>query len=449
MSEFIHLIDGAMHRLGLSGHTGPIIVALSGGADSVALLSALSALGYRCVAAHCDFHLRGDESERDRRHAEATAKALGADYEEIHFDVNEYRRVHRVSMEMACRELRYDWFRRLSDRCGGAPVAVAHHSDDNAETMFLNLFRGTGISGLTGMRQRNGIIIRPMLDATRAQIESYLDDAGIGYVVDSSNLENDVKRNRIRNVIMPEICRQFPDAKSGISATMDNLERTDALYRELLHGHAADFLLDGERAIDLKALVAEIGEASTMLYEMIRDKGFNYTQAANIISAHHSGTSSGRVFHADGWRAVLDRGILHLREAECDDGAQTSYRLDLTCDGIQPPGIEVSRIGRDELKFDRTGLTLFLDAEVLEGEPEFEVRRWREGDRMAPFGMKGTRLLSDIFSDAKLSVDDKRKVWLLTRNGLILWAVGMRTSRHFAVTDHTASIIRLRYSPVR
>lgn len=444
MSEFMRIINTAMLRLGLSPDNAPVIVALSGGADSVALLAALSELGYRCIAAHCDFHLRGEESERDRRHAQTIAAMLDADYEEVHFDVDEYRRMHGVSVEMACRDLRYEWFHKLSGRHGGIPVAVAHHHDDNVETMFLNLLRGTGISGLTGMMPRNGIIIRPMLDTTRSQIEDYLSSKGIGYVVDSSNLLNDVKRNRLRNLILPLVRKQFPDSDRGFSSTMDNLSRTDSLYRELISGRSSRYVSADGCRIDIARLSAETREAPTMLYELIRGRGFNYTQSANIISALSGDTPSGRSFHASGWTAILDRGSLLLSP---DDSRDTDARFTVSLHdtSLQAPGIRVSHIENKALQFDRTGMTVFLDSSVLEGEPCFEVRHWREGDRLAPFGMKGTRLVSDIFSDAKLSVHDKQNVWILTRNGLILWVIGLRASRHFAVTDHSAAVIRITF----
>lgn len=447
-SKFVDTINTALRDLGITQKSGPVIVALSGGADSVALLSALTRLGYRCVAAHCDFHLRGDESERDRRHAEAIAEKSGAEYEETHFDVEEYKRTHHVSTEMACRELRYEWFGRLSEKHGGIPVAVAHHHDDNVETMFLNLLRGTGIGGLTGMKPRNGIIVRPMLRLTRAQIEEYLRSEGIGFMVDSTNLINDVKRNRLRNIILPELHRQFPDCGKALSTTMDNLGRTESLYRELTEKAAKQFLSDDGMQVDLKRLTSEVGESATMLYEIIRRHGFNYTQASDIIKAYRGDTPSGRLFMADGWQAALNRGTLLLTPADraADDG-DTCFDIDLSREGIYAPGIEVSIVGRDELVFDRTGLRIYLDGEVLKGSPLFQIRHWKEGDRIEPFGMKGSRLVSDIFSDAKLTIAEKRQKWILTRNGRPIWVVGMRASRHFPVSTESSTVIALKFQP--
>ncbi len=444
MSKFLSIISGAMHRLGLCPDSGRIIVALSGGADSVALLSALCGLGYKCVAAHCDFHLRGDESERDRQHAKAIAESSGADYEEIHFDVEAYRQEHQISVEMACRDLRYEWFHKLSERYGNIPVAVAHHHNDNVETLFLNLFRGTGISGLTGMRPRNGIIIRPMLDTTRAQAEEYLRDRGIRFIIDSSNLVNDVKRNRIRNIVIPAIMEQFADADKGLTSTMDNLRRTADLYRDLLEERVARYISPDGMDINVRLLAEENRESPTLLYEILRDKGFNYTQTANIIAALSGDTASGRIFTAPGWRGLLDRGTLHLSKLLAVSEEDLYMQIDLSSDGPCAPGLEVSHISREELTFDRSGQTLYLDASALDGSPEFILRQWHEGDRIAPFGMKGTRLVSDIFSDAKLSVDEKKKARILQRNGVILWVLGLRTSRYFAVTDRSTDIVRIR-----
>ncbi len=449
MSDFLATIKKALARIKQLSESKRVIVALSGGADSVALLCALRELGYECTAAHCDFHLRGDESERDRQHARTVSEMLGADYEEIHFDVEEYRRLHSSSVEMACRDLRYEWFHTLSKSLGNIPVAVAHHREDNAETMFLNLFRGTGISGLTGMKLVNGIIVRPMLDTSRKEIEEYLEERGIGYVTDSSNLHNDVKRNRIRNLIMPVIQKQFPDSSQGLSSTMDNLARTESLYRELIDQKRQLYISDRGLTVDINLLLKESREPATLLFELIRDKGFNFTQASNIISSAEGQTASGKIFKSDGSTAMLDHGLLRFSCAESLPVGNESYLIDLSNEGCKQPGITVTHIGSDNLAFDRTGMSLYLDSSVLEGSPEFEVRHWHEGDRISPFGMKGTRLVSDIFSDAKLSVEEKRHVWILTRNGLILWVVGLRSSRHFAVTDSSSAIIRLHFSAQR
>lgn len=413
-----------------------VIVALSGGADSVALLSALSSAGYRCVAAHCDFHLRGDESERDRQFSENIARKCNTLYREIHFDVPSYKQSNGVSTEMACRELRYKWFAELSAKYGGIPIAVGHHREDNEETLFLNLLRGTGIRGMIGMKYRNGNIIRPMLDSTRLEIEAYLKRVGLEYIVDSSNLVNDVKRNRLRNIVLPTLHREFPDSATGIDRTLTDMSRNAALYEELIATTAQKYT-DGDN-INLSAIKNEVSNASTMLFELLRDYGFNYPQAADIINRSHQ---SGRQFRSSTHTALIDRGQLIVTPNVTANSTKTG--IDFKLSGPIPEGLTVTVIPRSEVTFDRSGMTLYLDRSLLDTNPTFTLRRWQHGDRIAPFGMKGTRKISDLLSDAKLPLTDKQQVHVLTLNGIILWVIGLRSSRHFPIVPNTESVIRI------
>ncbi len=441
MGGFADKIKDAMLRRCRAWIGDRVLVTLSGGADSVALLDALSAGGFRCVAAHCNFHLRGEESDRDCRYASALAQRLGVEIHVRDFDVPAYEKQHGVSTEMACRELRYEWFERLRAEIGCDVIAVAHHRDDNVETFFLNLLRGTGISGLTGMAYRNGNIVRPMLDCSRAEVEEYLAERGIEYVTDSTNLENEFKRNRLRNIILPMLNEQFPGACDSIANTLERLRSNEAIYRQTIARAEATYRKDGE--IDVARLKKEEPEPETLLFEMIRSDGFNFSQAKDIIA---SASSSGKRFHAGGVSALLDRGMLKLSRGK--DAADSEAIIDLSQDVDSPIRLKVLAFNRPkDFSPVADANKIYLDADALSGNPAFTLRRWRKGDRLAPFGMRGTKKLSDIFSDAKLSLDDKEKVWLLTRNDEILWIVGMRSSRHFAVKEGTSRVLSVEYLP--
>ncbi|MBO5296879.1 MAG: tRNA lysidine(34) synthetase TilS [Candidatus Homeothermus sp.] len=445
MNDFIGKVSGCIERNRLLPHASKVIVALSGGADSVALLVVLHESGYDCIAAHCDFHLRGEESERDRRYAESVASQYASQYRETHFDVNTYKKEHGVSTEMACRDLRYEWFRKLSEEYGGIPVAIAHHHDDNIETLLLNLLRGTGITGLTGMQYRNGIFIRPMLDCRRKEVEAFLSDKKIPYVTDSTNLISDVKRNKLRNIILPELRREFPDADKGLATTLHNLRDTATLFDTLVNDAASRFI-NGNR-ISIARLAGEFPQAPALLFEMLKPYGFNATHVNDMMEAVNSLTASGKQFFSSTHRATLNRGELIIGENRTHP--DTKLTIDPADSISLPEWLTAEWITPDHFKPDRSGNTLYLDSSALEGSPVFTLRHRKEGDRIAPFGMKGSRLVSDIFSDAKLSVNEKNTVWLLTRDDTILWIAGMRTSRHFAVTPSTRRILALRYHPLK
>lgn len=269
-----------------------MIVALSGGADSVALLAVLSRLGYDCRAAHCNFHLRGEESVRDMRHASYVSEKLGVDIYIRDFDVPARMKETGESVEMACRSLRYAWFEELLDRDGAQATAVGHHREDRAETFMLNLLRGTGIAGLTSMRPRSGSVVRPLLDESRWAIEEYVSSLSLGYVDDSSNKSDAHRRNRLRNNILPLLDSQFPGAADAILRTMTNLEKMEAIYREAVDERLRLFVSDG--SIDLVGLSKQ-PYADTLLFEYLKGRNFNYTQVCNMLD---SASSSGKCFYS-------------------------------------------------------------------------------------------------------------------------------------------------------
>lgn len=440
---FEEKVREAIAREGLLSDGEKVIVALSGGADSVALLSVMTALGYPCVAAHCDYHLRGEESERDRLHAEEMARRHGAEYVEKHFDASTYCAERGVSLEMGCRDLRYEWFASLSKRYGGAPVAVGHHNDDNIETLFLNMLRGTGLTGMTGMKPRHGLVVRPMLDVTRRQVLEYLADKGLTYVTDSTNLLNDVKRNRLRNVLLPAIRAYFPDAQTTLTRSVRNLAGNLALYSELIGRFAAGYRGTGG-SIDVARMRDDLANAPMMLYEMLRGYGFNAGQCAEMIAGADS-TEALR-FCVSEYVGVLHRGKLLVRsKSSVPAPGGESYLMDVADPSTWPEGFMIERVDAGDVEFDRSGLSLFLDMDKL-GDKPLVARRWRVADKIAPFGMKGTRLVSDLFSDAHYSPLDKEQAWIVTAGGQIVWVVGLRTSRHMTLGKQSTRALRITFA---
>ena len=441
-SEFEAKIAESIRQDSLLAADGrPVIVGLSGGADSVALLSVLCRLGYDCRAIHCNFHLRGEEAFRDQHHAEIVAARLGVMCEVADFDTRSYMARYGVSLEMACRELRYDYFRKRMSECDAQAIAVAHHQDDNIETFFLNLLRGTGLRGLRGMLPRQRDVVRPLLGVTRQDIEGYLAFRSLDYVTDSTNAVNDAVRNRLRNIVIPYICQEFPEACGAIASTMRILRANEKVYESAICDAAKRYQSDDGNRIALCDIISEEAEAHTLLFELLRDRGFNASQASDMI---RSCGNSGRSFVSGTHTALIDRGILSVQSQVGEMPDRDCVIDDITDASLWPVACRISTISRDGFT-PRKGETdtLYLDACALDGNPEWVVRSWREGDRMKPFGMKGSRKLSDIFSDAKISVADKRKISVLTRNGEIIWVIGLRTARLFSVTDSTDTIIKV------
>ncbi|MDE5785936.1 MAG: tRNA lysidine(34) synthetase TilS [Duncaniella sp.] len=407
-----------------------VLVAFSGGADSVALLTILSRLGYRCRAAHCNFHLRGHESDRDMNFVKQLCENMDIPLEVKHFDVAGRMKATGESVEMACRSLRYDWFRRLLAADGDTRLAVAHHLNDNVETFFLNALRGSGTAGVRGMQPRNGDIIRPLLEVTRGEIEAYLRHEHIGYVTDSTNAENTFSRNRLRNIIIPQLEESFPGAAERISHTMACL-RADSTLLSDYDALLLERYTDTTGAIDVAAIAASHPHPAEALYRLVRDCEITPQQIARIIS---DPMASGLRFD----KYTLDRGMLRPITEE-------SFSPVTVVPGIEP--LLMKHLRREEFMPRRSDDTIWLDAAVLEGNPRFELRPWRRGDRFKPFGMKGSKKLSDLFVTHRLDSNAKRAVRVLTRNDEIIWVVGLRPSRLFAVTPLTTDIIELTLKP--
>ena len=438
-TKLVEKIRESMTTAGLSADDkSRLLVALSGGADSVALLRALLELGYDCVAAHCNFHLRGDESMRDERFVRDLCQRLGVELHVQDFDVEAYKRLHRgVSTEMACRSLRYDWFYELTMALKCRPVAVAHHADDNLETFFLNLLRGTGINGLVGMRtyDRWARIVRPMLGVTRGQVLQYLHDIGQDYVTDSTNLQNDYRRNRLRNVVLPAIDREFDNARQRIADTMrhldDERELLDYLVARIEEDDVGFYDEDTGDWCYCRQKLLEAPKPGMMLYALLRRSGFNRTQCDQAVKA-----SVGATFHTSSHTLTVERkSFLVQRNTSSSDGQSSDGEIVVDFDRQwHLQGRLEAVAGREPFA------TTMVDGKrrVAFGPgirrcTRVALRHWRKGDRMRPFGMRGTKLISDLFVDLKFTAEQKKAVWLMEADGEIVWVLGARAAQAFVV----------------
>jgi len=401
------------------------IVALSGGADSVALLLFLDEMGYQVHAAHCNFHLRGAESDRDEAFCESLCLQKSIPFHRIHFDTLTYAETHHVSVEMAARELRYGYFEQLRKDIGASGICVAHHRDDSVETVLMNLIRGTGLRGLTGIQPRNGVVLRPLLCVSRQEIEHFLHERGQKYVTDSTNLVADVLRNKLRLQIIPLLQKLNP-------AAIDNILRSTEHLAE------AQLVLDSisYKLKDVKQLyfskLEEFGSREYALYEWAKQYGFNGTQVKDMITAE-----TGSVFSSSmGYDLLVDRDsylvepkLKPYKEVRIPE--EGTYILDeitkikvKKCPAYVSKNPSVATLDAQEVAFPLT------------------VRRVEEGDRMQPYGMRGTKLLSDLMTDCKLSLFDKRRqLVVVDAQGVVIWAVGLRVSQQVAVTDHTSEVL--------
>lgn len=425
----------AKHRLLRLGEK--VAVALSGGADSVALLVALRKLGYYCCAIHCNFHLRGEESNRDQRFVEGLCTRLNVALHTVHFDTAAYAQEKGISIEMAARELRYAAFEEYRIAAKADSIAVAHHRDDSAETLLLNLIRGTGIKGLRGIQPRNGHIVRPLLCVGRTDILEYLKWRGEEYVTDSTNLTTDYTRNKIRLEIIPKLAEINPSILESLAATANRLGEAEHIYSKAIDKAIAR--VKNGNTIDIGKLKAETSP-ETLLHEILSPLGFNSTQVSNIAEA--IGSEGSREITNREWRIIKERDTLLI----APNSVREDYIMTLPERGRIATAAGTLLI--ENKPFDgnipKEKNLAILDAEKL--HMPLILRRTRNGDRFAPFGMRGTKLVSDYLTDLKRSQLEKELQLVVTdANDTIAWLVGERPAAPFCVKKSTKEVILLEW----
>jgi len=423
-------VSAYINKYKLLNTNGLYIVALSGGADSVALLLLLKEGGFNVHAAHCNFHLRGDESNRDEAFCVELCQQLGIELHRAHFATREYAEAHKVSIEMAARELRYNWFEQLRKDIGAAGICVAHHRDDSVETVLLNMIRGTGLRGLTGIQPRNGYVLRPLLCVSRDEIEGFLAKKGQKYVVDSTNLEADVMRNKVRLQVLPLLRELNPAVSGNIQRTAENLAEAQLVLNVAIASVNCGNIM---KLSDLE----KYGSSEYLVFEWLQKYGFNGDQVRQILDAE-----TGKIVSsATGYDVLKDRGRLivepklapfkPMRIPEVgtyvlDEKTRFSVRKKPVYVSKEP---HIATIDAAKVQFPLT------------------VRRVEEGDWMQPYGMKGRKLLSDLMTDLKMTAFEKRRQLVVVDNqDVIVWLVGLRTSQRTAVSGTTDSVLEVIFS---
>ncbi len=413
---------------GLLTKDKPVLVALSGGRDSVVLLDILNKIGYECIALHCNFHLRGAESDRDEQFVRSLCEQKGINLTIRHFDTVGYSKEKNISVEMAARELRYAWFEKMLLLLKGQAIAVAHHKDDRAETLLLNIIRGTGLRGLCAMRCKNGNVIRPLLCVSRQQIDRYVNDNNLQYTDDSTNNETVFKRNKIRHDILPTMAEINPAIIDTLNNEAEIFRRTNALMEYYVTIEQQRICKTENDYIEIDTeLLQQHPLAQDLLYEIIRDYGFNYEQCSLIYE--NIDEQSGKRFLSAEYKLLKDRNTLIIYPRKQDK---------------KIPQIEVLRRERNKQEpFPPTNANhAFFDTSIL--DHPLTLRHWQYGDTFHPLGMTESRKLSDFFNDRKISVKRKHELWLLTSGEDIAWIIGERIDNRFKVGKKSTEIVEIK-----
>jgi len=419
-----------------------ILLAVSGGADSMLMLHLFSSSGFTVAVAHCNFNLRGSESDSDEHFVTEYCDRHNITFFTKHFNTEEFAMEKVISIEMAARELRYAWFNELLQKERFDYVATAHHQDDVIETFLINLARGSGIKGLSGIQPKSGKIIRPMLFTNRAEILDYCSRIKLEYRTDSSNLDTVYKRNLIRQEILPVLEQVNPAFRRNALKTIGNLNETAELFQQRISEIRSMVYSED----DLGAMIhieklQTLNPQRTILFELIREFGFQIEQIDDILDSLNR--ESGRKFFSGDYRLVKDREYLLISPINQQTGK--FFYIDEDCAKMQHPlHLSFDKFQRNtEFRFSTHLNTVDLDLDKLVFP--LILRHWQEGEYFQPLGMKGLKKLSDFFIDEKYSIPDKENVWILASGDQVAWIVGKRMDDRFKITPKTKRILRIRY----
>ncbi len=417
-----------------------VLLAVSGGIDSMVMAHLFLGNGIETGIAHCNFCLRGMESDGDEELVRSFSAAKGIPFFSIRFNTKEYARQKKISIQMAARELRYEWFEKTRSENRYRVIAVAHNLNDNAETMLINLARGTGIAGLTGIKATSGMIIRPLLFATRSRIEEYCHKNNIYYREDRSNTETKYTRNKIRHLVIPVLREINPSVEETLAQTSERLAATNELASSLIEKirQQASFS-DGRDIIYKISRLEEIRNNDAVLFDMFRKYGINGSCAGDLKKVL-KGRSGARIITPT-HRIIKNRNEIIV--SPLDEKVFNEFRIDEPSDFHKLPGMTSVDVfdSEAEMKIPDSPDIAFLDYGKLTFP--LTVRRWKKGDSFFPLGMKKKKKLSDYFIDRKFPIGKKESILILESAGEIVWIIGERIDDRFKITPSTITVLRL------
>jgi tRNA(Ile)-lysidine synthase len=419
-----------------------VLVAVSGGPDSVALFHLLFCCGYQTAIVHANFGLRAGESDADEEFVRNLANNYKVPFYFKRFETKAYQADRKISLQMAARDLRHGWFSEIANQYAYDAVALGHHQDDQVETFFINLFRGSGLRGMKAMEPKTGLLIRPLLYANQEQIFNYLRAHKLDYRTDSSNLTNKYLRNKIRNQLLSAISDIEPTAAAGIKKSIEHLQLNYTLYEELAKQALIQITNHQNNLIEVnKSELLRFVNWPTLLWELLSQYRFDGQLMPAIVKA--VGKEPGKIFFSTGYRLVVNRETLELAALEHIRGEEFKLLHDLnsiTSGGVQLGFEQMKRT--KEFTPDANPCLAFVDHDLI--RLPLAVRTWHKGDRFLPLGLKGSKLVSDYFTDQKFSLSQKEEARLLCNaNGDIIWLIGHRLDNRYRIKAATKSILKI------
>jgi tRNA(Ile)-lysidine synthase len=434
-----------------------LLLAVSGGVDSVVLCELCKQAGYDFVIAHCNFQLRGKESERDEEFVRVLAEKYGVAFYSKIFDTKTVSQKEKKSIEETARDLRYNWFNELIGNTQLAksnevpavncplPVAnwllTAHHANDNIETVLMNFFRGTGIKGLHGILSKQNKIIRPLLFAAKKDLLAFANENKLQFVTDYTNAENDFTRNYFRNELIPSIQKVFPEAEENILKNIGRLGEAEQLYNQAIALHKSKLLEQKGNEIHIPVLkLQKVQPLATVIYEIIREYNFTAHQKEEVIALLES--ESGKYVQSPSHRIIKNRKWLIISPNQTEEAQHILIETNDKRITFAEGELQIEK----HSTFDINHSTLTAQLDAAEIKFPLLLRKWKQGDYFYPLGMQKKKKLSRFFIDQKLSLTQKEKVWVIESNKKILWVVGMRVDDRFKITGKTKDVLQISLS---
>jgi len=418
-----------------------ILLGVSGGVDSVVMLDLFSKTDYDIAIAHCNFHLRGAESDGD----EAFVRELARKYQIPIFvkscETTEYARKKGISIEMAARDLRYGWFEEVCEKENFQKVAMGHNRNDDEETFFIKLLRGAGLRGLRGIPLQRNRYFRPIMFASRKEIHAYAKKNNLKSREDSTNATDDYLRNRIRHHFLPYFDKKFPGGTDALDNSLKKLKEEELLFRQMLDEKRQELLHKEE-----KKTIIEINELQKhnplriWTFYLLKTYGFNRSTTDQLVTAIGSGLT-GRLFYSEDYTLLLDRKQLIIKKSAGNHSKEFLIK-DQEGEMEHPLSLQWEVVPNNpQFYFTKDAHVAYFDADKINFP--LKLRHWQAGDRFIPFGMKGSKLISDYFIDEKITRFEKEEIWLLVSNDKILWIAGYRASNLYRVQKQTRNIFQI------
>lgn len=418
-----------------------MLVAFSGGLDSAVLCDLLFKAGYNFELAHCNFQLRGNEANDDTTFCEDYAKSINSKCHTIYFNTKEYALTNKLSIQMAARELRYNWFKELISENGYTYLLTAHHANDNAETLLVNLTRGTGIKGLQGIPEKKNNIIRPLLFATKENIKNYADKNKITFREDSSNQEVKYKRNFIRHQIIPELKKLNPALEETLNTSIHYFKQSAQIVAQFCEIKFNEMCKEENNLLKINiSLLLKEQQKETLLFEWLHFKNFKASQIEQLAHLLVEDGSIGKEFESPTHELVVDRTDIIVKKKISEILINEFHINSLTETNHLPFTLILEEINKVEFTQNKNEIVVKVTDNIF----PLTLRKWRIGDKFKPFGITGFKKISDYFKDQKLTKFEKEDAWILESNAQITWVVGYRMDDRFKVTDESIKILSIK-----